>query len=115
MKNGQVVYRDEQGLDQVLDENALVSMNMWGFTPDYFEFSKARFVEFLKQNSKELKAEFYIPTMVNELISSGRATVKVLSTTSKWFGVTYASDREQVVLKINELVRKGEYPAKLWE
>ncbi|MBE6312255.1 MAG: nucleotidyltransferase [Bacteroidales bacterium] len=115
MKNGQVVYRDEQGLDQALDENALVSMNMWGFTPDYFEFSKARFVEFLKQNSKELKAEFYIPTMVNELISSGRATVKVLSTTSKWFGVTYASDREQVVLKINELVRKGEYPAKLWE
>ena len=103
MKNGQVVYRDEQGLDQVLDENALVSMNMWGFTPDYFEFSKARFGEFLKQNSKELKAEFY------------RATVKVLSTTSKWFGVTYASDREQVVLKINELVRKGEYPAKLWE
>ena len=90
-------------------------MNMWGFTPDYFKYSEARFVEFLKEKSQDLKAEFYIPTMVNELISSGRAKVSVLSTTSKWFGVTYADDREQVVMKINELVRKGEYPAKLWE
>ncbi len=115
MVDGEVVFRDEKGLSQKIDANALVSMNMWGFTPDYFKYSEARFVEFLKEKSKELKAEFYIPTMVNELISSGRATVSVLSTTSKWFGVTYANDREQVVLKINELIRKGEYPAKLWE
>ncbi len=62
----------------------------------------------------ELKKEFYIPTVVNDLIRAGKATCKVLDTPSKWFGVTYAEDRPQVVMKINNLVHEGVYPEKLF-
>ena len=89
-------------------------MNMWGFTPDYFDYSLEYFKEFLAENGDKLKSEYYIPLAVNNLIVEKRATCKVLDTTSKWFGVTYAEDRPQVVLKINELVRKGMYPNKLF-
>jgi hypothetical protein len=71
-------------------------------------------VDFLLRNQDDLKAEFYIPSVVNDLIVNGQARVKVLDTTSKWFGVTYAEDRASVVAKIQELVDKGEYPAKLF-
>ena len=89
-------------------------MNMWGFTPDYFEHSEAYFKEFLAENISNLKAEYFIPLMVNKLINEGTATVEVLDTTSKWFGVTYASDRQPVVDKIAALVAAGEYPNKLF-
>ena len=89
-------------------------MNMWGFTPDYFKYSEDYFVEFLKANSGNLKAEYFIPLMVNKLVNEGTATVKVLDTTSKWFGVTYAADRQSVVDKLQALVDAGEYPAKLF-
>ena len=91
-------------------------MNMWGFTPDYFEYSDSYFKEFLSdpKNMENLKAEFFIPLMVDKLINSGAATVKVLDTTSKWFGVTYAADRQSVVDKIQSLVDNGTYPAKLF-
>ena len=91
-------------------------MNMWGFTPDYFEYSEAFFKEFLSdpKNMKNLKAEFFIPLMVNKLINENTATVKVLDTTSKWFGVTYAADRPDVVAKINDLIAQGVYPEKLF-
>lgn len=89
-------------------------MNMWGFTPDYFKYSEDYFVEFLKANISNLKCEYFIPLMVNELITTGKATVKVLDTTSKWFGVTYAADRQGVVDKIKALVDAGEYPEKLF-
>ena len=81
----------------VLEENTPVSMNMWGFTPDYFEYSEEFFKEFLKANMGNLKSEYFIPLMVNKLITEGTARVKVLDTTSKWFGVTYAADRQGVV------------------
>ena len=97
-----------------VDENAPVSMNMWGFTPDYFKYSEDYFVQFLKENAENLKAEYFIPLMVNHLIQNKIATVKVLDTPSKWFGVTYALDRPVVVDKINALVAAGEYPAKLF-
>lgn len=97
-----------------VDDNTPVSMNMWGFTPDYFDYSEAYFAQFLKENADNLKAEYFIPLMVNKLITEGTATVKVLDTPSKWFGVTYADDRPMVVDKINALVAAGEYPAKLW-
>ena len=89
-------------------------MNMWGFTPDYFRYSEEYFKEFLHANIDNPKAEYYIPLMVNKLITEGTATVEVLDTTAKWFGVTYAADRQGVVDKIRALVDAGEYPAKLF-
>jgi hypothetical protein len=112
--DGKVSYKDEQGAWVVVDENTPVSMNMWGFTPDYFAHSEAYFIDFLKANSENLKAEYFIPLMVNKLITDGTSTVRVLDTDSKWFGVTYAADRQGVVDKINALIAAGEYPAKLF-
>ena len=105
---------DEAGNPVKVQPEQLVSMNMWGFTPDYFEYSEEFFKEFLKANMGNLKSEYFIPLMVNKLITEGTARVKVLDTTSKWFGVTYAADRQGVVDKIQALVDAGEYPSKLF-
>lgn len=112
--NGAVSYKDEQGEWVAIDDNTPVSMNMWGFTPDYFRYSEDYFIDFLKENSQNLKAEYFIPLMVNKLITEHTATVDVLDTTASWFGVTYAADRQGVVDKIQSLVDAGEYPAKLF-
>ncbi len=114
--NGAVSYKDENGEWVAVDDNTPVSMNMWGFTPDYFEYSEEYFKEFLSnpKNIENLKAEFFIPLMVNKLITEHTATVKVLDTTSKWFGVTYAADRQATVDRIQTLVDEGVYPAKLF-
>lgn len=112
---GVIVNHNDDGTNTIIKPDTQVSMNMWGFTPDYFEYSYNFFKEFLKENEKSLKAEFYIPTMVDHLIRNGKAKVKVLNTTSKWFGVTYAADKPNVMLKINELITKGVYPSKLWK
>ena len=89
---------------------------MWGFTPDYFKYSDAYFKEFLSdpKNMENLKAEFFIPLMVNKLIQEETATVKVLDTTSKWFGVTYAADRQDTVDRIQSLVDQDVYPNQLF-
>lgn len=113
-KVGDKIIYTEDGVDTEIAPNSPVSMNMWGFTPEYFEYVEKAFVEFLQARGQELKSEFYIPTLVNDMIRSGKATCKVLDTTSKWFGVTYAEDRPQVVMKINNLVREGVYPEKLF-
>ena len=113
-KVGDKIIYTEDGVDTEISPNSPVSMNMWGFTPEYFEYVEKAFVEFLQARGQELKSEFYIPTLVNDMIRSGKATCKVLDTTSKWFGVTYAEDRPQVVMKINNLVREGVYPEKLF-
>jgi hypothetical protein len=99
----------------MLDPNVPVSMNMWGFTPDYFKYSDEIFVEFLKENMSNLKSEFFIPLIVNNLIQTKRASVTVLDTPSKWFGVTYAQDRPDVVAKIQSLIDAGEYPSPLFK
>ena len=114
--NGPVCYKDEQGQWVAVEDNTPVSMNMWGFTPDYFDYSEAYFKEFLsdKKNMENLKAEFFIPLMVNKLINEKTATVKVLDTTSKWFGVTYAADRDSVVARIQSLIDEGVYPSHLF-
>ena len=114
--DGPICYKDEEGKWIPLEENVPVSMNMWGFTPDYFQHSEEYFKEFLSnpKNMENPKAEFFIPLMVNKLINEGTATVEVLDTTSKWFGVTYAADREATVEKIASLVAAGEYPEKLF-
>ena len=114
--DGPVCYKDEEGKWVAVEDNTPVSMNMWGFTPDYFAHSEEYFKGFLADpaNMANPKAEFFIPLMVNKLINDGTATVKVLDTTSKWFGVTYAADRQSVVDKIQSLINEGVYPDKLW-
>ena len=114
-KGGAIIFIDEKGEEVSIPANTPVSMNMWGFTPDYFDYSIEYFKEFLAEHGQKLKSEFYIPLAVNNLIVQNKVTCKVLDTPSKWFGVTYAEDRPQVVLKINELVRKGYYPQQLFK
>ena len=114
--NGPVCYKDENGEWVAVEDNTPVSMNMWGFTPDYFEHSEEYFKEFLAdpKNISNLKAEFFIPLMVNKLINEKTSTVQVLDTTSKWFGVTYAADRQDTVDRIQKLIDEGVYPSKLF-
>lgn len=119
LEDGSVAYRadnKEDGEWVGVEENAPVSMNMWGFTPDYFQYSEEYFKEFLSDpaNIANLKSEFFIPLMVNKLINDGTATCKVLDTTSKWFGVTYSEDRPDTVARIAKLVEEGVYPEKLF-
>jgi len=115
-REGKVQYIDDEGKWVVTDDDTPVSMNVWGFTPDYFEYSESYFKDFLNdpKNLENKKSEFFIPLMVNKLIKDGTATVKVLDTTSSWFGVTYPEDRENVVTKIQSLVKAGIYPNKLF-
>ena len=112
-KENGIVYT-VHGVDYALPENAPVSMNMWGFTPEYFGYVEEAFKTFLKERGQELKSEFYIPTLVNDLIVAGKATCRVLDTTAKWFGVTYAEDRQMVVDKIAALTEAGVYPNPLF-
>lgn len=114
--DGTVKYLDENEQWVSVEDNTPVSMNFWGFTPDYFAYSKEYFKTFLAdpKNMSNLKSEFFIPLMVDKLIHDKTASVEILDTTSKWFGVTYPEDRPDTVAKIQALVDKGEYPAKLF-
>lgn len=111
---GDIIYTDENGKQQEINPDTPVSMNMWGFTTDYFEYSENFFIEFLKENIDNLKSEYFIPTVVNRLITTGEATVKVMETNSKWFGVTYPEDRPAVVEKLADLHKEGAYPDRLF-
>jgi len=113
-KGDDIIYIDENGNEVAIGENTPVSMNMWGFTPDYFDYSLEDFKKFLTEYGQELKSEFFIPLVVNNLIVAGKATCKVLYSSAKWFGVTYAEDRPEVVAKIQSLIDSGIYPAKLY-
>ena len=103
-----IVFTDENGQVQTLEPTTPVSMNLWGFTPDR-EFRK-----FLDRDINTPKAEFFIPLCIDTLINSGEATVKVLDTDSRWFGVTYSADRPSVVAKFAQLHADGEYPSPLF-
>lgn len=96
--------------------NQPVSMNMWGLTPDIFPELEKRFVTFLGSiEGNELKAEYLIPTIIGDMVEEGIASVHVLETADKWFGVTYKEDKAQVVESFAELVSQGIYKNKLWE
>lgn len=110
-----IQYTDENGKVCEMAPEAPVSMNMFGFTPDYFGYSEEYFKTFLTENMANLKSEFYIPTMVNKLIGEGTAKLKVLTTSSQWFGVTYKADRPAVVERLNKLIADGVYPQYLWK
>jgi UTP-glucose-1-phosphate uridylyltransferase len=92
--DGILKSEDENGELFPIDVNTTVSMNFWGFTPKCFEFGDELFLDFLEKNTKNLKAEFYLPTIVNKMLESEKASVKVLESDSKWFGVTYSEDKE---------------------
>jgi dTDP-glucose pyrophosphorylase len=115
-RDGQIQYSDN-GVDWVsLPEGSIVSMNMWGFTPGFFNELEARFPVFLAKNAGNiLKAEFFLPSVVNQLLEEGKASVRVLPTDEKWFGVTYPADRPTVQAAIRDLIQQGLYPEKLWE
>ena len=112
--DGVVKYLDENDEWVAIPDTTPVSMNFWGFTPDYFKYSEEYFVKFLKENIDKPKSEFFIPTLINELVKQGKASVKVLTTESKWFGVTYSQDRQGVVDKFAELHATGVYPEKMF-
>ncbi len=103
------------GVRCVLDGKALCSMNMWGFTPDYFAKSEEIFKGFLEAFGNEPKKEFYIPYAVDIMIRQGTGSCDVLSTPSRWFGVTFREDRPAVVAKFKEFAETGVYPTPLYQ
>jgi len=112
------LMRTEDGIssdrDIELDGSEPVSMNVWGFTPDLFKHLKAMFIDFLEKEGSEMKSEYLIPTVVNNLIRSGQKQVHVLRTSSKWFGVTYKEDKPFVSQQIQELIDDDTYPKQLF-
>lgn len=114
------IARDSEGViragdGRALTENALVSMNMWGLTEDFVEMLDQEFVEFLKaMDPEDLKAEFLLPTIIDGLLKKRSCSVKVLSTADKWFGVTYAEDKDAVIEAFEDLIKAGVYGEKLW-
>ena len=109
----EIVFK-EGNKNIVIASSTLVSMNMWGFTPDIFTAIETQFYEFLKKHYQTEKQEFYLPTVVNNLLKENEVTVKVLATEARWMGVTYKKDKNAVVSQITSLKNKGEYPENLW-
>ena len=106
--------REDEARPVQVPLDARVSMNCWGFTPRLFEELEARFSAFLAARGGEMKSEWYIPFVVDELIREGKADCAVLPTDSSWFGVTYREDKPYVMAEIKKLVDAGEYPATLF-
>jgi hypothetical protein len=111
---GDIVYEENDQLT-VLPENSLVSMNYLCFAPGFIGLAESLFNDFLEKQGQELKSEFYIPTVTKHFVQSGKGVVKVIPTSSQWFGVTYKEDAPGVQASINALVAAGEYPASLWK
>ena len=111
---GVPMYPNEVHKWEPLDENNLVSMNMWGFMPDIFDEMQVAFDEFLDAHGMDMKAHYSIPAFMNQKIAKG-AKVKVIETPSQWMGLVSHDDKIQVVFRINEMIRKGIYPPRLFE
>ncbi len=115
-RNGADVHHtDGAGQVHPLTGKECVSLNMWGFTPSIFGCLREEFARFLAQRGQDPKAEFFIPSVINQLVQEQRARVKVLQTPSSWFGVTYKEDRPSVAANIRRLEASGEYPNPLWK
>lgn len=116
------IKRDDDGIiranagdhTSILAQNCPVSMNMWGFTPMFFKQGQEAFRRFLEKHGSGLKSEYYIPTLVDEWITNKTCSVKVIQTSSSWFGVTYSADKPAVVTSIRKLIDQGDYPETLW-
>lgn len=109
-----IAFVDENGQQVDVAENMPASMNFWGFHPSLFVHLENQFKTFLDARMNELKSEFYIPSVVFELIQTGQVNTKVLEADSPWFGVTYTNDRPYVTEQIQKLTAAGVYPNKLW-
>lgn len=104
-----ITYLDDNGNTEELHPETIVSMNCWGFTNGFFDHLEKAFNSFIMNNARTLKSEFYIPTVVNKLLNSGKVSVKVLHSSAKWFGVTYLEDRDNAVKQLEELTSGGNY------
>lgn len=109
-ERGVVSVSMEDGTTGTLTGDERVSMNMWGFTPRVFEQLESEFSAFLRVSGNDTGSEFYIPTAVDNLMKAGKATVKVLKTDARWFGITYPGDKAEVVANVKRLVGEGKYP-----
>lgn len=115
MREGEsVIFSDESGAVMNISENAVVSMNMWGFMPSLFRYLEEDLIRFLQENSTSAKAEFLLPNVIDRLIKSGEVDIPVMQTDSKWFGITYKEDLEMVKGKLQKLVESGSYPSPIW-
>ena len=115
MRNGENVQFSENDVWYDVDENSIVSMNFWAFTPDFINEAEKGFANFLKSGDKDLtKAEYYLPTAVSELIEDEKCFVNVLTTNEKWIGVTYKEDKDAVKAQIASKVENKEYPDNLF-
>ena len=113
-EGGQILSRGEGEVIEIA-ENTPVSMNFWGFHPDVFGDIEQMWNEFLPANLENLKSEFYIPTVANNLIQSGKAAFEILPGGKTWFGVTYTEDKPVVIEALKKLHETGEYPGDLWK
>jgi NDP-sugar pyrophosphorylase family protein len=114
-KEGDEIYFVDVDRRRVpLRGDVLVSMNIWGFTPEIFKYLDQTFSDFIRANANQLKAEFYIPTVINELIAQGKASVRILPARDQWFGITYREDKLMAIANINNLISQGIYPGNLW-
>ncbi|WP_379084074.1 NDP-sugar synthase [Pedobacter sp. UC225_65] len=112
-ENGVIVY-EEEGKQYPLTFETPVSMNFWGFTPAVFKITEELFKEFAMANKDKPKAEFFIPLIGETLVKNNTATFKVVPTSNQWFGVTYKEDKPFVQASIDQLIKDGAYPEKLW-
>lgn len=114
-KKGEQIYcLDENKARLDLEGNELVSMNIWGFTPEVFDQFEQAFTEFFRVNAGRLKSEIYIPAVINDLVEQESASVKILPAVDQWFGVTYREDKPLAEARIRNLVDRGIYPDNLW-
>ena len=113
--DGQVSYSGQDGPKVFIQKDTVVSMNQMGFTPSVFKYFSEYFALFLEGEGNEPKAEFALPTALNEIIATGKEKVKILETDASWFGVTYRQDKPIVQERIRNLVIAGAYPEKLWD
>ena len=107
-------YVDGEGTSHALTGDEIVSMNLWGFQPSIFDHIQAQFEQFLKEHIASTSSELLIPSVIDELIHSGNATIKVLPTEDAWFGITYRKDKPIAAECIRQLTDEGVYPERLW-
>jgi hypothetical protein len=114
-RNNKIGYETPEGKFENLDDNTLVSMNIWGFRPGLFEFLEKDFASFLRDNIDNNKAEFLLPTVINNMVEADNVKVKMLESAFEWFGVTYQEDKPMTIQKVEKMVEQGVYPPALWK
>lgn len=116
-RNGEIVFTEDDQTFTKVEKGTPVSMNLWGFTPGFMKELSAGFPAFLETTLKEnpLKGEYFLPFVVDRLIREGKATVQVLTSADRWYGVTYKEDKEQVVEALRKMKEDGLYPQSLWD